>query len=72
MVEQVVVDETIAYLRDTISQAKREYDRLWAVFQGTHTVLLSNGQRQQAQRRDTSAMRALERPELEAAIVMAE
>lgn len=28
VVEQVVVDETVAYLRGTISQAKREYDRL--------------------------------------------
>ena len=72
VVEQVVVDETIAYLRGTISQAKREYDRLWAVFQGAHAVLLSKGQRQQAQRRDASAMRALERLERKAAIVMAE
>jgi len=72
VVEQVVVDETVAYLRGTISQAKREYDRLWAVFQGAHAVLLSNGQRQQAQRRDASAMRALERLERKAAIVMAE
>ena len=48
------------------------YDRLWAVFQGAHAVLLSKGQRQQAQRRDASAIRALERLEREAAIVMAE